>query len=626
RAGIKAVTGALTGAGFGAAEYVDEGQTRAKNTLYGALFGAGGELVGEGMKKMGAKAWNAAKGKMKNADYQEMLDLFKKYGIEPTESMITGKDAMTEKALERIPILGTAGHMQKGAEQTKTAIKKKAEGIGDDWSGEIQASLQRKAKTGRANAKANYGKVKELAGDLTVSPDNAISIAKKQESELSRGVLGKDVSQFTTIIKKLKESEKSFEDLRMIRSELGKEVSLAYKNGNDDLGRRLKEIRLGVEYDIDDLVKGKVKGPVNPIWEDVQARNKALDPGEQYNTAMESMQETLDYDNWNDRLGGFGDYRPTIQKMANFVKMSGHKKNKNGELISEHIPVDYFGQSSDEIADAVGMSESEFMGMLADMPKKPEPLIGKSTKNLGTSGLTDVEKKNAVPPKEGVIEAYKHAQSQYKKEVVPYKNKNIKADLETLTPDEIFKKYMGSDSKDKAANFYKLLDKKGQKALRDGFLSKAIKKSSSELSESKDVYNSPAKIAGYIERMAKPGSSVFKGKDLEELNDFAKVMRHAARYGQLNEAPSTGFGTIPLKLITAMGLTGYGAGVNPKATAIGVGVGGVLTKLSALMKTKGFKFKLASDKIGSQEFEDGLQELLDILPKAAAIGGKETRE
>lgn len=55
-------------------------------------------------------------------------------------------------------------------------------------------------------------------------------------------------------------------------------------------------------------------------------------------------------------------YAETINKFKNFLRLSKEKTSKEtGMLFREHIPQSVFGQSSDEVASALGKTENEFM-------------------------------------------------------------------------------------------------------------------------------------------------------------------------------------------------------------------------------------------------------------------------
>lgn len=604
---IKIGTGGAVGAGYGAFEYVDEDETRMANTAYGALFGAGGVGAGLLLKKVGAKAYNALKGKMKTAKLQDILDLSKKYDIPLTKGDITGEGRMTEKALESIPVVGMGGFRKKGAEKVQTAIKKEAGKLGDDWDETIQKSLQSKAKSGKAQAKVNYNRVEELSGNTSVKPDNAIEMATKHESDIANSVLGNEKNSFTKIKDNLNKKSRTFSDLRKDRSDFGEEAAKAYQSGDAAMGGKYTQLKRAVDADIDNLVKGK-KGNISD-------RDAFAIDEEDYYKYMEAENARFKAESIQEKAQSFGEYSELVKDMSNYVSKSGNKLDKKSGLrIKEHIPESKFGTPSDVVASNLGMDESDFMEMLSNMKKKTKMPKSRSSKT------TYDWNEDAVAPDQGVMDAFEKANREYIANVVPYKNKKIRNDIKSDTPDEIFDKYIKKGKGDKAKNFYNLLDDKGKRALRNGFMDNAIS------GATKDGFTSPAKLAGYLERMAKPGSAIFKGKDLEEMKGFAKIMRHAERYGQINEAPSTGLGLIPFIKGGAMAAAGYGGATSPGATALGVVSVGALTKLMSLMKTKGARLSLASSEIGSKNFEKKLEKIMKQLPKVSAVAGKEIKE
>lgn len=59
------------------------------------------------------------------------------------------------------------------------------------------------------------------------------------------------------------------------------------------------------------------------------------------------------------------EYQGIINKFKKLLRIAGEKKNAaSKELYREHIPVDVFGQGSDEVATDLGMSENDFMSKL----------------------------------------------------------------------------------------------------------------------------------------------------------------------------------------------------------------------------------------------------------------------
>lgn len=145
------------------------------------------------------------------------------------------------------------------------------------------------------------------------------------------------------------------------------------------------------------------------------------------------------------------------------------------------------------------------------------------------------------------------------------KDKAFAKALRSAEPDQVFDRFMKSGKGDKAANFYKNLDPKGQAALRYQMAQNALDKS---LNENTGAF-SPAKFALEFERMSAPYGNVFSGADKAQMDGFIKLMRHIERAGQYMENPPTGNRAVPLLLgggaaVTAMtsmplAITGVGA-------------------------------------------------------------------
>ena len=114
----------------------------------------------------------------------------------------------------------------------------------------------------------------------------------------------------------------------------------------------------------------------------------------------------------------------------------------------------------------------------------------------------------------------------------------------SIEPDQIFNQFVKMGKGDKAANFYKNLDPKGQAALRYQMAQNALDKATNE---STGAF-SPAKFALEFERMNAPYSNIFKGSDKAQMDGFIKLMRHVERAGQYAENPPTGNRVIPALL------------------------------------------------------------------------------
>ena len=92
----------------------------------------------------------------------------------------------------------------------------------------------------------------------------------------------------------------------------------------------------------------------------------------------------------------YGKYTKIMKRMRSFMAIAGEKTCENTkELYREHIPVNVFGISSDEIASDMGISENELMAKITDGLKI------KSNNHLSTKSrvagiiLTEVERRIA---------------------------------------------------------------------------------------------------------------------------------------------------------------------------------------------------------------------------------------
>lgn len=107
-------------------------------------------------------------------------------------------------------------------------------------------------------------------------------------------------------------------------------------------------------------------------------------------------------------------------------------------------------------------------------------------------------------------------------------------------PDQIFDQFTKAGKGDRAANFYRSLDPKGQAALRYQMAQNAMDKA---WNANKEVF-SPAIFAREFERLSAPYENIFKGGDKAQMDGFVKLMRHIERAGQYAENPPTGNRTV----------------------------------------------------------------------------------
>lgn len=131
--------------------------------------------------------------------------------------------------------------------------------------------------------------------------------------------------------------------------------------------------------------------------------------------------------------------------------------------------------------------------------------------------------------------AYKRADMFYKN-IMKNKDSSIAKAMKSSTPDEIYNQFIKIGKGDRAANFYRNLDKKGQAALRYEMANEALDKATNV---STGAF-SPAKFALEFERLHEPYKNIFNGAERAEMDGFIKLMRHIERSGQFMENPPTG--------------------------------------------------------------------------------------
>lgn len=189
------------------------------------------------------------------------------------------------------------------------------------------------------------------------------------------------------------------------------------------------------------------------------------------------------------------------------------------------------------------------------------------------------------------------------------KDKAFAASMRSDKPDEIFKQFMQVGKGDKATNFYKNLDPKGQAALRYQMAENALSKATNESTGS----FSPAKFALEFERMNAPYSKVFNGADKAQMDGFVKLMRHVERAGQYMENPPTGNRAVGV-------LMGGAAVVNP---AIALKVGGLSAAAKVLFTTEaGKRILLAANTLPPNSPK--MANLLMQLQKLSTVAGANT--
>lgn len=240
------------------------------------------------------------------------------------------------------------------------------------------------------------------------------------------------------------------------------------------------------------------------------------------------------------------------------------------------------------------------LGSLADE-------LGQSGKGAASKTIGDIRKAvdddiadfalNSGNP--AIKKSYQAADSYYKA-IMARRDKAIAKSLDSNKPDEIYEQFVKAGKSDRAENFYRALDAKGQAALRYQMAENAMGKA---VNESKDQF-SPAKFAREFERLSEPYSRIFKGDDKKQMDGLVKLMRHIERAGQYKENPPTGNRIIPW-------LIGGASVANP---ALVGKIGGASLFAKTLLTTKaGKNLLLSADKLSPDK-----QVAMDNIVKAAA--------
>lgn len=201
---------------------------------------------------------------------------------------------------------------------------------------------------------------------------------------------------------------------------------------------------------------------------------------------------------------------------------------------------------------------------------------------------------------QSLIREYKRANLFYK-QLQEGKDKALANSMRSQTPDEIYNQFMKVGKGDRAANFYKSLDQKGQAALRYEMANQALNKATNE---STGTF-SPAKFALEFERMNAPYSHIFTGNHKAEMDGFVKLMRHIERAGQFAENPPTGNRLVPL-------LIGGAAAVNLPLAAKAVSASAIA---KVLFTTNAGKRIL----LASKDLPPNSQKLVNLLKQAQQL-------
>jgi hypothetical protein len=298
----RALTGALSGAGIGAAQFVPEGNSRGFNALIGAA--TGGLLPP--LLGLGAKGVNAIRGEFSNPTAKAVTNLGAKYKVpvfasdaDPTAA----KNAIAQ-GLEEIPLVGMRGareEQMKSAQSAaqnlvsdyqdkmltsdfggKTGLKKieqvakggsirakAAQGLldninnsGDDWNKIIETSGDLKLFRAKLIADRKYNKVEELANQFGgVGKKETVSAIDKAITDLGDNVLPDNalLNQLNTIKENIISKDLNYSQMRKARSRIGDLIDGFYKGSNSLIGKEgvgsLQMIKDAIGKDMDNFAQ-----------------------------------------------------------------------------------------------------------------------------------------------------------------------------------------------------------------------------------------------------------------------------------------------------------------------------------------------------------------------------------
>lgn len=227
----------------------------------------------------------------------------------------------------------------------------------------------------------------------------------------------------------------------------------------------------------------------------------------------------------------------TIQAIDN-VLAEQPKRMPNEELVRELSKIRANLTSEDPNLGNVNFKEMRAiqsrLGELVDEWGR----AGKSTSGFSAirSAINeDLENFAQQSGKQNLMQELKRANLFYQ-DMVKRKDRSLVQAMKSNKPDELFDQFVKAGKADRAENFYRSLDNKGQSALRYAMAENALNKA---INPSTGIF-SPAKFALEFERLREPYAQIFHGFAKAEMDGFVKLMRHVERAGQYLENPANG--------------------------------------------------------------------------------------
>ncbi|WP_335984440.1 hypothetical protein [Acinetobacter haemolyticus] len=294
------------GAGIGGAGFANDSRERLSNTIFGAAGGAAGGAIGKGAEKIVGKAINTVKGSI-GANAKEVRELGRQHGVNLTAGDLS-RSALLPKVdttLEQIPFIGIGGFREAQQKQVKNVaenLSKKYEKLLNQTDYKDLGRIQKAAKSGdrramdvlstiaRANDDPNqviqasakikqwrqsqassmlYDDVAKIAGDATIVPDKSVSWLRNKSQQLASSmspdpVIAREVSQ---ILGRFDDPTipKTFENLRMLRSDLGALASDLGEKGEKRAASAIGDLREAVSTDLDNFAKSQ-GGALKSAW------------------------------------------------------------------------------------------------------------------------------------------------------------------------------------------------------------------------------------------------------------------------------------------------------------------------------------------------------------------------
>jgi hypothetical protein len=517
----RALTGGAAGAGIGAVQYVDEGESRAANAIAGGAVGSAAPAVVAGAVKAGTKAVNAARGRFADEAAQKVVETGAKHGVPVYAPDVMGSPGAAKLgvALEEVPVIGMRTPRLQQMEAAKSAA----------------TNVTEQLKQNMLNQ--NFG--------------GANTIPKLQQLAAGGGARAKAAQSL------LDDIANAGDDWQRI----------VQASGN------LKALRLKMMADAkyDRLTREANKFGVVPPTNALAALDDAIIKAE--SAAMPDQ---------------------ALVRRLQTVRDSLTSKPR----------------SYSELRDVRG----EVGGLLDDFYKGSNAVVGSRGANLLTQVKGAIERDmdefaQANGPQ--LRRLWKEADSFYRNNVVPLRDRQLARALKDAEPDEVYKYILNRNKEaSNAQKFYDALDAKGRAAVNYGMAREALEGAL----DAQGKTFSPAKFASNLENLQKVRGVFLKGEQAKAIQGFSNLMRAVQRSGQAAENPATGNRLVPF----AMGGGAVGLyQVSPTATLATLGTAKGLQWLFTNPVGRNLLLAASSAQPGSP----AMQRLVNHLQAAAAKAG-----